>query len=165
MAHGAPKTLGFTLIELIFVAIALGILLVSTAPSFRRSFDKIKLEQAAFSIAQSLRCARSIAVSQSQALRWKWDKEKRSSVILALNEDGALESKMDFRMCEAHLNEPITLAFSDESLDDLAVNFFPDGTSDALSLRIFGLGKNIYEIDIDGPSAQVRLKQKSFSSN
>ena len=165
MAFSTPKACGFTLIELVFVAIVLAILMVSTAPSFKKSFDRIKLEQSAFSVVQSLRCTRTVSISQSRVLRWEWDPAKNSSVILAVNENGSLESKADFRICQTRLDEPVGLASSADSGSALVLNFFPDGTADAASFSVFGLGKDSYEISIDGPSAQVSLKQKSLSSN
>ena len=64
---------GFTLIEIVLVAVVLVILLTATMPNFQQTAARLRVEQAAFHIAQQLRYAHQRAVAQGDTIVWAWD--------------------------------------------------------------------------------------------
>ena len=59
------------------MVIVLGIVTVSILPRFRSRWQRFQEERAAFTVAQSLRAARSLAVTYSKPMAWMLDSASR----------------------------------------------------------------------------------------
>ncbi len=142
---------GFTLIELLFVVLALGFLLVSAAPSFSQGWSSLQTERTAFDVAQLLRTARTIAVSQAQPIDWRWDDSLRCMCLGASQTDGCSTGRLPGRFGRSRtLPEPVRWYKPAGH-----VRFFPDGTSEPATLLIGDESAPRYQITVDETTGQV----------
>ena len=68
---GLARAAGFTLIEVILVALIMAILAVSVTPQLTRTAQRLRAEHAAFEQMQWLRLAHERAVAESQVITWR----------------------------------------------------------------------------------------------
>lgn len=78
-----PRThrAGFTLIEVILVAVIIGILVAASVPRFKDTAQRLRTEQGAVLLAQQLRYARERAIAQGSAVVWVWDPQQRTTAL------------------------------------------------------------------------------------
>lgn len=157
--HGA----GFTLVEIVLVAIVIGALLVSSVPGFVRTMERLRAERSAFELAQLLRSAREQAVTGGDPVTWSWDPQTRRVRLEAIPEgpqppdpdeepaDGAEES--------AALPEglDVTLERAQDPVDCRCVRFFPDGTGESTTL-VVTLNEHHYTITVQEATGQVGIR-------
>src|SRR3989338_7437801 len=74
---------GFTLVEVILVAVVLGMLMMVSVPRFQQTAQRLQTEQTAFALTQLLRYAHERAVAQGDEIIWVWDPETRQAHLVA----------------------------------------------------------------------------------
>jgi len=143
---------GFTLIEVVLVAIVLAILLTATVPRFQQAAQRLHTEQTAVDLMQLLRYAHELTVAQGEAIAWVWDSDTRQARLARVADVG-----------RQWLTEPqarsraIDDEISIEGTQDVdAVTFFPDGTSEPATLHVAS-GRNAYILTVDAATSQVAL--------
>ena len=157
--RNSKYSVGFTLVELIFVALALVVLLTVSLPNFHQTGQRLRAEQSTFELVQHLRYARELAVTQGRPIVWVWSPQTRRAQLEAMTEDGALEPLQDRMAQSAVLPEAITLDVLHDEVVSETVRFFPDGTSEPTTLLVRTSG-GVYTVTIDAATGQVILKRQ-----
>jgi len=140
---------GFTLVELVLVAVVLAVLLTATVPGFRRTSERLRAERSAFELAQLLRLAHERAVTEGTETVWVWDAQRRRAYL----ESG--------RMVESStLPEGLSLLLDrtgpGASGECSCVRFFPEGTSEPAALTLTSHDQ-AYTLTVDGATSHVLL--------
>ena len=117
---------GFTFIELIFIMVVLSLLMVSVLPTFSQGWQAFQVERTAFDLAQRLRVARTLAVTQGQPIEWAWRSDSRS--VWLQTPAGGTELTGRFRR-PLVLPAEITLLVCEGADPVDTIEFRPDGTS------------------------------------
>lgn len=148
---------GFTFIELVFVALMLGVLTLAVAPRFQQEWSRLQAERTAVSLAQMLRTARTLAVAQSRPVQWVWQSDTRRVWLGTQEEDGSI-TPLSGRLGRAQtVPEPVGLTVMQQERSVTEVGFFPDGTSQATLLRISERNVPRYQVAVDGTTGQVAV--------
>ncbi len=145
--------IGFTLIELVIVAVILAGLAAASVPRLTRTAERIRSEQAVFDLVQQLRYARDRAVSLGQAVDWVWDATERRARLEVLTPEGYTPLS-ERRWRGRRLPDPLTLDLTGQ--DEGRISFFPDGTSEPASFQIAS-PKRTYTITTDATTGQSDL--------
>ena len=140
------------------MAIVLGIVMVSVLPSFHARWKRVQEERAAFAVAQSLRSARSVAVSRSQVMAWVLEAESRRTWIGQEQDDGSVSPMSGSLGAPRRLPEAVTVqAWRDREPVDRVI-FFPDGTAQATALSVGGdSAESHYQIAVDAATGDVTV--------
>ena len=156
---------GFTLIELVFVAIVMGMLMASTAPQMRRHWTRLQAEQAAFHVAQTLRTARALAVAQGQTVVWRLDASLHRVTLGMQADDGAI-GPIGGRVGQGRVvADPIRVSVECDRETEDRVRFFPDGTSEAAMVLISEAAVARYQIAINDTTGHVTLQPARISAH
>lgn len=154
------KDSGFTLIELVFVCVALSILLAFSLPNFRRTMERLRVEQTAFAFAQLLRYAHEQAVAHDADILWTWDEQRhRAFITPAHPDDPDHPVALNARFAEQRAvpsSIAVRLTRQEVPVSCRCLTFFPDGTSEPTTLTI-GQAPNLYTVTVDRATSQVRL--------
>ena len=158
--------IGFTLIEVVLVAVVLAILLTAAVPRFQQTAERLRVEQAAFEFAQLLRMAHERAVAESRAMVWVWDAAAHRA---RLEPD---EGSDGFGNVQPPAPQPPPRGLAESSVLPAAisvsvsgeggasgcscVHFFPEGTSEPATL-ILSAGERAYTVTVDEATSRVRL--------
>ncbi len=152
---------GFTLLELIFVAVVLVLLMLGAAPSFTNNARRLRLETTAFDLVQLMRYANEMAISQSSDVVWVWDDNNRQVVLETQVEDpllGPIRTQLsDKRAKSKRLSDEYQLTLTSDDVDAEDVTFFADGTSEPAEWVLTN-GKGSYRAEVDRYTSQVSLK-------
>ena len=136
------------MVELALVAVVLAILLTASMPGLRRTAERLRVEHAAFELAQLLRLAHARAVTEGTETVWTWDAQRRRVRL----ESTSVESST--------LPEELSLAIDRRepgSSDDCScVRFFPEGTSESKTL-ILTFRDQAYTVTVDAATSSVLL--------
>ncbi len=139
---------GFTLVELLVVLAIAGLIIGVAAPMVARGFPGVVLETAADSIEQSLRVARSTAISRNSETIFRLDVEART-----FGADGARRTRT--------LPEDIgvRLVVGDQEVTDAStggIRFFPDGSSTGGRIELTLAGRSA-RVDVDWLTGRIRV--------
>ena len=140
------------------MAIVLSIVMVSVLPRFRARWQRFQEERAAFTVAQSLRAARSLAVTYSRPMAWVFESESRRMWIGEEQDDGSAQPVSGSLGAPHRLPEAVTLqALRDrEAVDRIA--FLPDGTAQPTTLVIGDDSTHPdYQIAVDAATGHVTV--------
>jgi len=150
------KSRAFTLIELVFVLVILGILLVASIPRFANTTERLRLEQTAFEFAQLLRYAHERAVSEEQTIVWRWDETTHRARLELVKDDGTTQPIGERLTMSARLpvDVSVNVARQGESVDE--IHFFPDGTSEPTTVQVSN-GHDSYNVQVDAATSHVAL--------
>jgi type II secretion system protein H len=146
---------GFTLVEVIIVAVILAILVTVSVPRFQDSSRGFRAEQAAFSLVQLLRYAHQRAVFQGEAIAWVWDDADRRARLALVQEDADVWIEERAARSEP-LMEDLMVHLTRQGAPVGHVTFFPDGTSDAAILSL-QFRKHLYTVQVDAATSQAIL--------
>ena len=155
---------GFTLIELIIVCVILGILLPSSVPRLQPTAQRLRMEQAAFDVAQWLRVARECAVSECRECTWTWEEEARRMRISrgpggrGGSEELDIGSPTAGRLPAESPTLPegaaIQVTRAGEPVACRCIRFFPDGTGEAAILSVEGAAR-VFTVTVDEATGRV----------
>jgi len=137
------------------VALVLGLLLASAPPRLQRGWARVQMERTAFELAQSLRTARTVAITQSQPVEWVWDSDARAVWLGAQQPDGST-APLPGRFGQPHpvpVDVDLTVVQSGQPVQQ--VTFLPNGTSQSTTLLIGDPTAPRYQVAVNGSTSQV----------
>ena len=145
---------GFTLIEIVLVAVTLIVLLGASVPRFQQTIQRLRVERGAFELMQLLRLAHARAVTGSREVRWVWDEQARRARVEPQDEAAAGERAVE----SAPLVEGVEVAVlqDDAPVSCRCVKFFPEGTSEPVVLTL-GFRAWRYTLTVDETTGSVSL--------
>jgi type II secretion system protein H len=148
---------GFTLIEIVLVAVVLGVLMTASLPGFRRTAQRLRVEHAAFELAQLARLAHERAVAEGGEMVWTWDAERLRARVAAA-EEAAPGTEQAVRMESAALpaGADVAVMRGSEEAACRCVRFFPEGTAEGASVTV-SVGDDVYTVMVDAATGQARL--------
>jgi len=159
---------GFTLIELIFVALVIGILMGAVVPRFRQGLGRLEAERVAFDLAQMLRVARTVAVTSGQPVAWTWDAGDRAGTIVA-GERSERSERSESRSWDEGVPrrgggaakrytvpETVGLSLTRDHADVDRIQFFPDGSGEPTELVVGGR----YFVTVEGLTGHVTVQAR-----
>lgn len=154
---------GFTFIELILVMVALGVLFVAVVPRFGGGWSSFQMERAAFAIAQTLRSARVLAITEGRPVDWVWDAHlRRACVVLPEAENCAAASwpgRLGQPRAVSELVQVSVLRDDQMSQEPIErISFWPNGTSQPATLLIGDGTDPRYEIRVEASTGDVALQ-------
>ena len=147
---------GFTLIEVVLVAIALTVLLTATLPRFRQTAQRLRAEQTAFEFTQLLRYAHERAVAEGHVTSLVWDHDAQRAGLEVIQDDGQPLWLSERAARSAPLAGGLSVNLSRDSSPVDRITFYPDGTSEPALLRVF-YDEHDYTVTIDAATSQVVL--------
>lgn len=164
---GMNNRKGFTLLELVFVALILVLLVMSAAPNFSANARRLRLETTAFDLAQLMRYANEMAIARSTEVIWIWDENKRQVYLETAVEDPLLGSVRqplpDKRARSKKLDDQYELVLTSEDTDVDEVSFFADGTSVPAQWVLLD-DEKAYTATVDRYTSQVSLVEGAPAS-
>ena len=170
---GQPPASGFTLLEVVLVSAVLVILLVTSAPRFAQTAQRLRAEQTAFALIQSLRYAREQAIFQGRSVVWAVDDASRRVELYAFAAapDGSFSGQRlsgraatygplspEFSIQLRREEQPLSCAAGAiiECGECQCVQFFADGTGESAQLQL-QLGGLVYTVAIDAATGSSLL--------
>lgn len=162
---------GFTLIELAIVSAVIAILLVTVVPRFQQTMLRLRAEQTAFELAHLLRYAHERAISSGQETVWGWDEAQRRAQLYAItrapNQPPSVQPLRGREASSERLNAPsVSLEFApgdsaspcppEVAVGSGCVRFFPDGTSEAMTITMRAPGYTC-RVTVDETTSRVLL--------
>lgn len=153
---------GITLLEMIIVAVVIGITSTLAIPRFGQVMDKLRLKTAARDMVSSLRLARSHAVSQRSQLGVYFDLESSQYVLfkdLANPGSFTYDAGSDSDVVTKTL--PGRVGFGYSSFPNSVVIFKPDGSaSSSGAVELYSCELDYYgcfTVDVLGSTGRVKL--------
>ena len=132
-------------------------------PSFQRTAGRLRAEQAAFQLAQSLRVAHEQAVVGSREVRWAWDRERLRAHLApvavedAEGEDAASpDAPGPSDSAALPAGTVVTVREPPAAAECACVRFFPQGTSEAAVLAV-SIDAHPFTIAVDAATSHIRL--------
>ena len=154
---------GFPLVDVILVAMVLGMLMMVSVPRFQQTAQRLHTEQTAFALTQLLRYAHERAVAQGDPIVWAWDADARRARLAMIQEDGQRQWLSDHVARSRPIRDEITVTLARGSSEVDDVTFYPDGTSQATTLQIAHRTFN-YTVTIDAATGQSTLTSGASES-
>jgi len=166
---------GFTLFELVLVAVVIGILMLAAVPRLAGTAQRLQIEQAAFELARLLRAAHEQAVFSGSEAVWTWNEDTHAARVelqgLPIEETDLPEEeeeKPDAEETEAPnpalqgapLPEAVsvTVLRDDEEVACRCVRFYPSGTAEPTILQVRS-DRHAYEVSVDAATGQTKVRQ------
>ncbi len=148
---------GFTFIELVFITLILGILMLAALPRMQHGWSHLQTERTAFQLAQSLRAARVLAIAQGVPVQWKWDADARTVQLFTQQADGSL---VEIPGHLGHLSIPakgVPVSVLQDGQPVETVMFLADGTTHTTTVLLGASAAPSFTIALDGSTSQVAV--------
>ena len=153
------------------MTVVMALLLTAAIPRFRQTADRLRVEQAAFAVAQGLRTAHELAIAEGREVLWVWEAGTRRTRTLQQDAaDGGVEPlQWADRSLERRplLDEGISLRidYAAESLgcpqglssDSACIAFLADGSGERADVLVSG-GGTTYTVTVDGATGSARVR-------
>ena len=153
------RVAGFTLLELVLVTAALVILIATAVPNIQHGWAALQTERTAFTVAQTLRSARTLAIASSASVAWVWDAEARQVCLGGPTARRCATDHLGDRLASPRrIPEPIQMTATRQDQPVAQVTFFPDGTSQPTTFLISSPGASRYRITVDATTSQVAVQ-------
>ena len=147
---------GFTLVEVILVAVVLGLLLTAAVPRFQQTAQRLQTEQTAFALTQLLRYAHERAVAQGDAIVWVWDVQARQAHLESVGDNDERYPINEHVARSRPIHGDITVSLVREGSEVDTVTFSPDGTSEPATLQV-SQPPFSYTVTVDASTSQPHL--------
>lgn len=150
---------GFTLIELALITVILGVLMTAAIPRLQQTARRMRVEQAAFELAQLLRAAHEQALAGGREVVWVWDADAGRARIES-GESGRVPASPG--TLETMTSPPfpedlsVLLTQDGQAVSCSCVRFFPEGTSEPATLTV-RLQEQLITETVDDATGHVRL--------
>ena len=140
------------------MAIVLAVVTVSAMPRFRARWQRVQEERAAFSLAQSLRTARSLAAAHSRSTAWVWDAQARRMWIGQAQDDGSTEPVAGRLGAPQALPQDVAVQALQAGQPVERIVFLPDGTAQAATVMIGADPEHPhYAVAVEAATGQVTV--------
>ena len=156
------KRPGFTFIELMLVAILIGVIVGISTPIFRRTFGHLQLDSTCHNIAKLMRYVQQRAVVERGAYRLKFDSSRRTYWLeVERAEEGPLLKSKGFEPVKGRFGKryPIPRGISVTFREEMAsaITFYPDGQADKVALYITDKKGKSYTLITERRIGRVKL--------
>jgi Tfp pilus assembly protein FimT len=149
----------------VVVAAVLVVVTVSAVPHLQRGWVSALTERTAFQIAQSLRSARTLAITGTRMVDWMWDDEEQRICMGSADAADCAATDLPDRLARPRrVPSPLRLAVTRDGQTVSRVRFFPDGTSQSATVVVNDATAPRYTIVIDGPTSQVAVHAATLAS-
>lgn len=144
---------GFTLLELMLVAVIMLVLVTISTPLFKRTYEDLRLTSSAKEIASVMRFCRERAIFERKTFILNIDTEKKTYQVFAEDEDNEeplpLKSRWGriFRIPDG----------IDVEVDVKEIDFFPDGSTTPVSIYLTNKEGKAFTILIERDTGFVRV--------
>ena len=147
---------GFTLIELLLIVAILAVLAGLSIPAFKKTHNRLKLENSALNIVSMTRLARTKAIVESRIYRLNFDIQTKT-YWLSCESDEPVE---DFERISGRFAKTFQIP-ADITLDisQTHVSFYPNGNSDNLTIILSNSDGLRREITKSGVFGEFRVKE------
>ena len=166
MTPARPR--GFTLLELLCVALVMVVLLTAALPQLQHQWRGLQTERVTMDVAQQLRTARTLAVAQGRRIDWRWQEEQRTVRLAAAAEETALEPRWQ---SPRPIPEGVRLVVRQEQRVVDRLSFFADGTSGvpdgticSATVQVTQGAVPAFQILVDGARGRVSVQRAAPSS-
>ena len=148
---------GFTLIELVIVSVVIAILLAASVPRFQQTANRLRTEQLAYELVQTLHYARQRAMAEDRVIGWVWDSNLRQVRLDSMGDGQNIEALDDPWVQRVKVPGGLTIRLEWEDLPLERIQFFPDGTSDPAVLEVIPQDKpgSVYTITVEPATGQA----------
>ncbi len=160
---------GFTLIELIIVAVIIVVLVALSAPLFRGTFKGLELKDAAYNISKIIQYGQQRAIIEERRYRLLFDFDKKAYRLLVWDEKekdsklsagGASASGGGWKEVTGRFGGyfylPEGVRFKGEAEK---ITFLPNGRCDKISLYVVNKKEKIFEIKTKGRAGYVEVSE------
>jgi prepilin-type N-terminal cleavage/methylation domain-containing protein len=164
--HKIKNSKGFTMIELMIVAVAIGIFSAIAIPRFGKVMTKLKLKSAARDVTSTLRLARSNSVSQKKPFGVYFDVENEQYVLF---EDKVNLSSYTYDTGDSVIKKvtlPENIDFGYASFNSATVVFQPNGSASSSGM-IDVWSYDVYDylwVDVLASTGRVKLVKQSYEA-
>jgi len=154
--HAGSRKAGFTLIELVLVALIISILIGLSTPLFRNTFSDLQLKNTAFNLAKLINYTREMAIIESTNYRINMNFKKREFWVTKLDSSGdeAVYKRIGGRYGKFFsLPEGLILKSKKNK-----ITFYPDGRSNEAEIKIItktGEGRLLH---VKGFGTEIEIK-------
>ncbi|MGB2698395.1 MAG: GspH/FimT family pseudopilin [Candidatus Zixiibacteriota bacterium] len=157
---------GFTMIELMIVAVAIGIFSAIAIPRFGKVMTKLKLKSAARDVTSTLRLARSNSVSQKRPFGVYFDVQNGQYILF---EDKVNLSSYTYEVGDSAIqtaNLPENVDFGYASFNNSTVIFRPNGSASSSGM-VDVWSYDVYDylwVDVLASTGRVKLVKQSYEA-
>jgi prepilin-type N-terminal cleavage/methylation domain-containing protein len=157
---------GFTVIELMIVAVAIGIFSAIAIPRFGKVMTKLKLKSAARDVTSTLRLARSNAVSQKRPFGVYFDINSQKYILFKdkVNLGSYTYETGDSAIQTVTLPENISFGYA--SFNNSTVVFHPNGSASSSGM-VDVWSYDVYDylyVDVLASTGRVKLEKHGYDS-
>jgi len=148
---------GFTLLELVLVAAILIIVSALAVPRFRKTFDFLQLQNFASDTVSFARYAQAKAITDGKIYKLVFDTEKKLLKIesQAKAEDGDGGEEKWYTEKNKLMPDYVEVQLEEGKGD---VKFYPDGTADKATIKVFVPSGKSYNIFIEPATGYVKFE-------
>ena len=147
---------------------AIAVLMVAVMPNLRTGMTGLQAERSAFELAQQIRVARTLAITNGEAIDWLWDSGAHRAALQT--QGSATEWPSRFKR-PLQLAPELSLLICRDREPVSDIHFLPDGTSgssDHPNLSTTVILKRAerprYQIVVDGASGRVDVAESASVS-
>lgn len=147
---------GFTLIELLLVVVIILSLTFISTPLFRRSYDQIKFTAFSKQISLMLNMCRQRAIFKKKVHRFLIDDKERLCKVLA--QDITNKEDLEFIPVKGQYTKPLPIPANILlQSEQNTVDFFPDGSTTSLKMRISDNNGAVLIIEISKSKGTAKI--------
>lgn len=144
---------GFTLLELMLVAVIILILVSVSTPLFKRTYEDLRLTSSAKEISSVMQFCQERAVFERKNFRFNVNPDKKTYQLLAKDEE-----KGEFQPLRSRWGRAFKIPDGiDIEADQDTVDFFPDGTATPASLYLTNKEGQVFTILTEQETGLVRV--------
>lgn len=145
----ATKKCGFTLIELILVALLIGILVALSTPQLKNSFDNRLVEDSAKKLRDYLLLIQQHAITKEEIIDFARDPEQTNRFLASIN-------GVATQIRPLNLPKELILQIVQE---DEKIQFFPDGEISQASITLISPRNNQKTLSTESVYAGVKIEE------
>jgi prepilin-type N-terminal cleavage/methylation domain-containing protein len=144
---------GFTLLELMLVAIIVSALVLISSPLFKRTYEELRLTSLSKEIVQMFELCRERAIFERRPYKFKFGRDKRSYRILAEDEEDAKFKPLESRWGRAFkIPDGITVKTEKEE-----IIFLADGKATDLRIYLTNRENKTCTVSIESETGAIGL--------
>ena len=140
------------------MTVIIGILLTAAIPRLQQTALRMRVEQAAFELAQLLRLAHEQAITSDQEMVWVWDDQALRARVKPAQETADALMVVEGSAMPEGLS--VLVSRNGEGVSCRCVRFFPQGTSEPATLTV-SLKEQVVTEAVDETTSRVAISAGS----